>query len=288
MTTLAERLGYDADARLLILNCDDLGMYRGVNAGIIEAITEGVATTCSLMAPCPAASHAIELLRRHPEIPFGVHLTLVSDLPEYRWGPLAPREAVPSLIGPDGNFLGLSQIDDLLAQARLEEVELEFRAQIGAVLAANLEPTHLDWHCLYDGGRDDIYELAVALASEHGLAVRASEAKVQQRMKARGLPTNDHPLLDSFGLDVEGKSARYAQLLRDLPRGLSQWAVHPTLADDESQAIDPGGWRIRASDYEFLVSREAREILAEEEITLLDYTSLQEIWRRMLGSPSPG
>ena len=62
----SERLGVGADARALILNCDDLGMYRGVNLGIIEAVTTGVATTCSLMTPCPGASHAIELLRQSP------------------------------------------------------------------------------------------------------------------------------------------------------------------------------------------------------------------------------
>jgi chitin disaccharide deacetylase len=274
---------FGADARLLILNCDDLGMYRGVNLGIVEAITTGVATTCSLMTPCPAASHAIELLRRHPEIPFGVHLTVVCDLPGHRWGPLASKEKVPSLLDGDGELFGLDGRDRLMAQARLDELELEFRAQIETVLRAKLEPTHLDWHCFRDGGRDDVFELGVALARDYGLALRAFDRDAQQRLRTRGLPATDHPVLDSFSLELDGKSTRYAQLLRALPPGLSQWAVHPALADDEAKVLDPGGWRVRQTDREFLLSRQAHEVIAREGIELLDYVRLQEIWRRTHG-----
>jgi predicted glycoside hydrolase/deacetylase ChbG (UPF0249 family) len=281
----SELLGVGADARLLILNCDDLGMYRAVNLGIIEAVTMGVATTCSLMTPCPDASHAIELLRQHPRIPFGIHLTVVCDLPGYRWGPLAPKEKVPSLLDGDGELFGLCRLDELMAQARLDELELEFRTQIETVLTAKLEPTHLDWHCFRDGGRDDVFDLGVALAREYGVALRASDRGAQQRLKTRGLPATDHPLLDSFSLEIDGKSTRYAELLRTLPPGLSQWAVHPALRDDDAKALDPDGWRVRRTDHEFLLSRQANEIIAREGIVPLDYLPLQEIWR---GTPGTG
>jgi chitin disaccharide deacetylase len=272
-------LGVGADARLLIVNCDDLGIYRAVNLGIIEAITSGVATTCSLMTPCPGASHAMELLRRQPQIPFGIHLTVVCDLPGLRWGPLVSKEKVSSLLDEDGELFNVHRLDQLMAQARLDELELEFRAQIETVLMAKLEPTHLDWHCFRDGGRDDVFELGVALAHEHGLAVRASDRAAQQRLKTDGLPAIDHPLVDSFSLDLDGKSTHYAEMLSTLPPGLTQWAVHPALADDEAMDIDPGGWRVRQSDYEFLLSRQAHEIIARENIALLDYLRLQEIWQ---------
>ena len=80
---------------------------------------------------------------------------------------------MPSLLSETGELLTPAQLPGLLVQARLDEVELEFRAQINAVADAGLTPTHLDWHCLADGGRDDIFDLTVALASEYGLAVRA-------------------------------------------------------------------------------------------------------------------
>src|SRR5207245_6390508 len=88
----SELLGFPPDARVLIVNCDDLGMYHAVNAAVVESIEQGIATSCSLMAPCPAAPHAIQLLREPPEVPFGVHLTLLRDGPHHRWGPLTATE----------------------------------------------------------------------------------------------------------------------------------------------------------------------------------------------------
>jgi chitin disaccharide deacetylase len=55
--------------------------------------------------------------------------------------------------------------------------------------------------------------------------------------------------------------------------------VHPARADDEAHALDPGGWRVRQTDLEFLLSREAQDIIAGEGIVLLDFTRLQELWK---------
>src|SRR5919108_6662776 len=81
----SELLGFASDARVLILNCDDLGMHEAVNAGVLDAIENGVATSCSLMAPCPAAAAAISLLRRRPHVRFGVHLALLRDSDRHVW-----------------------------------------------------------------------------------------------------------------------------------------------------------------------------------------------------------
>jgi predicted glycoside hydrolase/deacetylase ChbG (UPF0249 family) len=220
----------------------------------------------------------MHLLSRQPEIPFGIHLTVVCDTTHYRWGPVTATEKVPSLLDGRGRLFTPAQVPALLAQARLDEVELEFRAQIDTVVDAGLTPTHLDWHCLADGGRDDIFELTVALADEYGLAVRVWLEPGRTTLRRRGLPVVDHGFLDSFSLDLDGKLARYAQLLRDLPVGLSEWAVHPGLGNEESQAIDPDGWRVRRTDYEFLTSPEARGLVEQEGIVVIDYGSVQQAW----------
>ncbi len=129
-----ELLGYPADARLLIINADDFGVYHAVNAAILRALTDGVVRSTTLMVPCPWAMHAMRLLRDHPEIAFGVHLTVVSEFPDYRWGPLTPREQVTSLLDEAGHFYSNDRQPELLARARLDELEVEFRAQIEAVL----------------------------------------------------------------------------------------------------------------------------------------------------------
>jgi chitin disaccharide deacetylase len=271
-------LGYPDDARLLIVNCDDFGMSHAGNAATLPSLTEGLATSTSLMAPCPWAHHGIVALRDHPEIPFGVHLTLVRDFGVYRWGPLASRERVPSLVDAGGYLWPNDRNAELLARARIDEVEVEFRAQIDAVLAEGLRPTHLDFHCLPDGGRADIFDLSIALARAYGLALRAHDTANAARLRDVGLPTVDHGVLDSYRLDPATKAETYAALLRELPPGLSEWAVHPSLGTDEARALEPETWRIRRADYDFLVSPEARETVVAEGIVLLDYGALQPRW----------
>jgi predicted glycoside hydrolase/deacetylase ChbG (UPF0249 family) len=274
-----ELLGLPRDARVLIINADDFGMYRAINTGVIRSIEEGIAASCSLMAPCPGAPHAMGLLREHPQIGFGIHLTLFCDTADCRWGPLTSRGKVRSLLAPTGQFFSPEEVPSLLAQARVNEVELEFRAQVNAVADAGLAPTHLDWHCLADGGRDDIFDLTMALADEYGLAVRSWLEPGRQQLRQRGLPTVDPGFLDSFRLDIDGKPARFASLLRDLPAGLSEWAVHPALGDEQSRMIDPG-WRVRQTDYEFLTSPQARALLNSEQITVIGYQAVQQAWTR--------
>ncbi|WP_306319054.1 MULTISPECIES: polysaccharide deacetylase family protein [unclassified Streptomyces] len=279
----SELLGHPPDARLLVVNCDDLGMYPAINAAVIESVEEGIASSCSLMVPCPAAPQAMELLSRRPQIPFGIHLTLVREMPDIPWGPLTAKERVASLLDPTGELFPPTPAGRaaLLGQARLGEVELEFRAQIDAVADAGLAPTHLDFHCLADGGRDDILDLTVMLAAEYGLAVRVWLEPGRQTMRKRGLPVTDNDFLDSFSLDIEGKAARYAQRLRDLPAGLNEWAVHPSLGDEESQTVD-NGWPVRRTDYEFLTSPQAREVLQQEEIVVIDYRTIQQVWSQSM------
>jgi chitin disaccharide deacetylase len=272
-------LGYPADARLLIINADDFGMCHSINAAILRSLTEGVVCSTTLMAPCPWALHAMQLLEEHSDIPFGIHLTVIRDPGPYRWGPLTSRDKVPSLLDETGYFFSGEHIPEFLAQANLAEVEVECRAQIEMVLAANLRPSHLDWHCLRSTARADIFEMSLRLAKEYELAVRITDQSLVDTVQSEGLPTNENDFLDSFRLETVNKPARYAQLLRDLPVGLSEWAVHPGLDDAELRAIQPDGVRVRQTDLDFMISAEAREIIQQEGITLLSYKPLQEVWR---------
>jgi chitin disaccharide deacetylase len=147
------------------------------------------------------------------------------------------------------------------------------------VLAAGLKPTHLDWHCLHSGGRADIFEMTLGLAKEYGLALRVYERPLIEKVQGQGLPSGEHNLLDSFRLELAGKSARYGKMLRELPVGLSEWAVHPGLDTLELRTIQPDGAQVRQTDFNFLMSQEAREVVKAEGIILLDYRPLQALWR---------
>ena len=76
MPTLAERLGYPADARLLIINADDLGFCHSANVGVFDCLTTGLVTSATLMVPCPWAREAAARYRGED---VGVHLTVNAE-----------------------------------------------------------------------------------------------------------------------------------------------------------------------------------------------------------------
>ena len=80
--SLAERLGYGAEDRLLIVNCDDLGSSHAANVATFRSMIYGVATSATLMVPCPWAREAARMFRGYP---VGVHLTLTCEYRGYRW-----------------------------------------------------------------------------------------------------------------------------------------------------------------------------------------------------------
>lgn len=272
-------LGYPADARLLIVNADDFGMCHAINEAIKHALQAGLVRSTTLMVPCPWALHAMRFLADHPGFPFGVHLTVISDPDTYRWGPVSASARAPSLVDGAGYFYRFDRMPELLARIELDQLELEFRAQIEAVLAAGLEPTHLDWHALRIGGRADIFDLLFRLAREYGLALRVAGQSSIEKVQSQGLPAADYDFLDSYLLDPAHKPARYAQMLRDLPAGLSEWAVHPGLDSAELLAIEPNGKHERQADFDFWTSQEAQDIVREQGVVLLDYRALQAVWR---------
>jgi predicted glycoside hydrolase/deacetylase ChbG (UPF0249 family) len=274
------RLGYTGDARLLFVNADDFGMYAAINEAIIRAFKEGIVRSTTLMVPSPGAPEAIQLIRENQDIHFGVHLSIVRDYEHDLWGPLAPWEKVSSLLDENGNFYVHARQAELFEQARRNEVEIEFRTQVEAVLATGCHrPTHLDWHSLLNGGRTDIFDLMLGLAKEYGLALRVMTQPLIDRVQQLGLPTVDYAVVDTYGWSVDDKAARYARALRELPVGLTEWAVHPSVASAESRAIDPVGWPVRRADFDFLVSPQAREIVREEGIILINYAPIQKRWQ---------
>jgi chitin disaccharide deacetylase len=270
-------LGYPDDARLLLVNADDFGMCHAVNEAIIRSLEEGIVGSCSVMVPCPWALHALAWLQEAPDVAFGVHLTSISEQPTYRWGPITCRTELPSLVDKRGHFYPESRIDEFLDQVDVTELEREYRAQIEHVLGVGLRPTHLDSHCAIHTRREGIFEMTLGLARQYGVPLRAYYRPYIDKMRRRGYPANDHELMDSYDLDTVGKAARYVRMLRALPVGLSEWALHPGIGNAELRAVEPS-WRVRQSDLDFVVSQEARTILQEEGIILVNYRALRALW----------
>src|ERR1700722_16307725 len=141
--TLAEQLGYPPDAKLLIVHADDLGFTHSANAASIEALESGAVNSASIMVPCPWFPEIADYAKSHPQIDFGLHLTLTSERVYYRWGPVASKDKVPSLLDENGYFHHDWSRD---THINPKDAELELRAQIERALAMGVRPTHLDSH----------------------------------------------------------------------------------------------------------------------------------------------
>lgn len=276
---LANRLlGYPPDARLLILNADDFGMCHAINQAITGVLAAGAARSTTLMVPCPWAAEAMLFLAEHREQPFGIHLTAISDHRLYRWGPVMGRAHVPSLVDTLGHFHDFDAFHANRPDLVLRELELEFRAQIEQVLAAGLTPTHLDWHAIRFGSRTDIFDLMIRLAREYRLALRVIGRSWIEKLQAQGLPTIDYDFFDGSGIDPSERAALYQKMLRELPAGLSEWAIHPGLDDAELRAMEAAGSTYRQADFDFWTSPQPVELIRAEGIILLDYRALQPFW----------
>jgi predicted glycoside hydrolase/deacetylase ChbG (UPF0249 family) len=272
-------LGFPPDSRLIILNIDDVGMCYTTVPSAVMCMRQGVASSCTVMVPCSWGRYALETLRVMPEIAFGVHLTAVAEHPHFRWGPLLAGEPLPSLRDDTGMFWSLSRIDEFMKQVDPQELECEFRAQIEAVLELDLHPTHLDSHCHVHTRKEGVFDMVAGLAREYGLALRATRQPLIGKLQAAGYPVPDHPVLDSFDIPTADKPERYHDLLRELPEGLSEWAMHPAQATAEARAMTTS-WDVRHADYEFCIAAETSRIIAREGIQILSFAQLQSFWNR--------
>lgn len=142
--TYAEKLGWKKGQKVIIFHIDDAGMSFDSNKGSIEALEKGVATSVSLMMPCPWIPGMVKYLKAHPEVDAGLHLTLTSEWDDYRWEPLTGINTSPGLVDEEGAMH--ASVGAVVENASAQEVEAEIMAQLTRARKMGLEPTHLDSH----------------------------------------------------------------------------------------------------------------------------------------------
>jgi hypothetical protein len=158
------------DQAYLIIRSDDAGMSHSVNMALQRLIETGLPVSVSVMFPTPWYQETVEILKRHPEVSVGIHLTLNSEWKNYRWGPVAGRDAVPTLVDAEGYFFSSS--DDLPRnRASLEEIETELRAQIDRAQRSGLRIDYVDYHMGTLVRYPEYRELTERLAREFGFGM---------------------------------------------------------------------------------------------------------------------
>jgi len=272
--SLASRLGYSDDARLVIISCDDLGSCHGATEGVYQAIRSGVATCASIMVPAPWARYAADQYNGED---IGVHLTLNAEHPLYRWGPLTHA---PSLLSGEGGFP--RSVDDLWEHADSTEVLRECRAQIERALAWGIDVSHLAPHLTSITLRPEFFDVYLELAAEFKLPIRlpstistdAAGFPFRQLAADEGIVFPDH-----FDHDWRtGSRERVLSALASLEPGVTEIHVQPSIDTAEVRALGEvaTGW---IDDLSLATSDELRNAVTASGAVLIGYRELRDAMR---------
>ena len=275
-------------APYLIIHADDAGVWRSVNRGTIEAMERGLVTSASIMVPCPGFEEFAEYARSRPEKDFGIHLTLISDWDDVRWGPVSDVATVASLIEPDGNFW--RTIDQFVRHAKTDEIERELRAQVGKGQDRGIRVSHLDCHKNALLWRPDLVELYVRLGQEFDVPIRfcktfpaewrddlppdciAAYHRQLDVLRRRRFPLPDVVDTENYDLSHTVKQEYFLDALRKLRPGISVAVIH--CADrNSSEWLPPDVAKRHADTQAFLAPETAAEVSAQN-VRLIDWKSL--------------
>jgi predicted glycoside hydrolase/deacetylase ChbG (UPF0249 family) len=282
--TLAERLGYPADARLLIINADDLGSSHSANVGVYEALRTGLATSATLMVPCPWAREAAARYRGED---VGVHLTLNSEYELYRWGPLTHA---PSLLDGDGGFP--RTIEDVWDHADLDEVRRELRAQVERAIYWGFDVSHLDSHMGTLQLRPEFFDVYLELAVDFGLPLRLSGESTERTVgfPFRRLAREEGVVFPDHFLWVRGQGSRkiLERALADLRPGVTEIYFHPAVDTDELRSICTD-WPNRVDDHDALTRDHSLRALCDRVgAQLIGFRELRDLMRATKPAAVPG
>lgn len=277
MASLAERLGYGPDAKLLIVNCDDLGSSASANRATADCLAAGTATSSTLMVPCP---WALDGAARGKAGGIGVHLTLTCEYPTYRWRALT---GAPSLHDATGHMPPTTR--EVWDRADLADVRAECRAQVEQALAWGVDVTHLDTHMGVMQLEPRFFEVYLDLAAEYRLPLRMAGARAEaqigfpgRKMAAeRGVLFPDH--LTSVSLENAILGRTFDDLLAGLRPGVTEVYFHPVEDGPELRAYDlqqPDG---RVADHRTLTDPALPARIAAAGATLIDFSPLRALQR---------
>jgi chitin disaccharide deacetylase len=288
--TYAERLGWGPEDRVVIFHIDDTGMSLGSNLGTIKAMEEGLANSCSIMMPCPWVSGYWRHLKEHPDTCAGLHLTLTSEWDNYRWGPVAGKAQVPSLVDEEGCLWG--SVEEVVKHGTPDDVETEIRAQIERALKMGIKPSHLDSHMGTLFASIAFIERYVKVGIEYGIPIlmpgghlqfigREDEVPAEvaralgKKLWDAGMPVIDDVVAETYGWKRGDKVETFSKFLREMQPGITEFIVHCSVPTEEFPAFT-GSSETRLGDLEAMLDERLKKVIEEEGIILTTWRELSE------------
>jgi chitin disaccharide deacetylase len=282
--TLAERLGYPANSRLLIIHADDFGMMHSVNTAIEEAFENHWITSASILVPCPWFPEVAQWAKAHPEADLGIHLALNADWTRYRWPPVSPQPKVSSLLDADG-YLPLTT-EYVATHAKMSDVEVETHAQVDKAKAAGIHITHVDTHMGTIVSTDDLLKVYLGTAQAYKVPALLIQPPTDRAPDLSRFNLGPNTVvLDSLVQIMPGVSksewlAAYKKMLQPLPPGTYQLVVHLAHNDAEMQGAtsDHPDWGAewRQNDLDLVRSPEFQHFLKDQGFVLITWKDLSK------------
>jgi predicted glycoside hydrolase/deacetylase ChbG (UPF0249 family) len=295
--TFAERLGWPEGTKAVIFHVDDAGMSHNSNMGAIKAIEDGVATSMSIMMPCPWVPEMSAYLKEHPQVDAGIHLTLTAEWKKYRWGPVAGKPAVPGLVDSEGCLW--HGVGEVVSNASPDEVEAEMRAQIDKALAMGIKPTHLDSHmgtCFHPLFLERYVKVGIEKqipilmmgghmqhisASAEAAALKPLVYLIANRVWQAGLPVIDDLVTSPTSADTyEGRKEQLIKLLREMKPGITEIIVHCTVQTEVFSHISGSG-PTREAETRLMTDPDVKKFIENEGIILTTWRELHERRQRV-------
>jgi chitin disaccharide deacetylase len=253
----------------VLIRCDDIGMCHTVNTAIKEVLDTGLPISASVMFACPWYQEAVDILKSYKNVSVGIHLTLNAEWKTYRWGPVAGRSAVPSLVDNEGFFFPSRAL--LFANnPTLDDIERELRAQIERAVRSGLTIDYVDYHMGAAVQTIATREVVEKLAREYHLGISRYFGEVDVE--------------GWYSSPIESKKDTLLKRVHSLaPGAMKLFVFHIGQATPEMNALidlNPFGpkdmSRHRQAELQALVSAEFRSLLLDRNVLLKTYADLKK------------
>ena len=284
--TLAERLGYKANDKLLIINGDDTGMCHAANSATIDSLERGLMTSATIMVPCPWFIEIARYAKANPGKDFGVHLCHTSEWQVYRWGPVAPLGKVPGLVDNEG-YLWRS-VPEVYQHATPAEALTEARAQVRKALDAGIDVTHLDTHMGALNFDPRYVQVYLQLGKEFNLplrmpsqitAARFGFSDLREQFASKGIVFPDYLIYDELDEEKGGVKQFWVKILRNLKPGVTELFIHAAKPTDELRHVT-NSWKTRSEEYEAFTNDDSmRKLVKDLGIIRIGYRPLRDLQR---------
>ena len=307
INNIAERLGYESDAKLLIIHGDDIGVSHSVNIASFDGYLNNVINSGSAMIPSPWIKEVAVFHKKYPEYDLGLHLTLTAEWKNYKWRGVSSSNEIRSLINNENEFF--DNTSDVNINADPEEVRKELQAQINFARLIGINPTHIDTHMGALAVNKYLWRVYIEVGHKNKLVTMVTKSRglnlfdEEFPMPEYIVPVNDIYMLypgadrtfieNSTGVDIANTLIvndiykyddwfnLYSSKIKSLSPGLNVFLLHLGYDNEELRAVTIDhpeyGSLWRQLDFDVFNSEEIKKVLKDNDVKLVTWGEIRNV-----------